>query len=54
MIENAEMVQIALGLIAIGGIGGIWFRIGSLTATTTGLTDRVKALEDHVYHRVTP
>lgn len=40
-----EIIQLALGLVAVGGIGGIWFRLGSLTAKTDGLERRVTILE---------
>jgi len=43
--EAAQFMQIALGVIAVGGIGGVWFRLGSLTATTTDLQRRVIILE---------
>ncbi|PRZ48011.1 hypothetical protein [Tritonibacter scottomollicae] len=42
----AEMIQLALGLVAVGGIGGIWFRLGSLTAKTDGLERRVSRIEE--------
>ena len=42
----SEMIQTILGLIAVGGIGGVWFRLGSLTAKTGALERRVTNLED--------
>ncbi|WP_413221177.1 hypothetical protein [Tritonibacter mobilis] len=45
--NTAEMIQTVLGLIAVGGIGGVWFRLGSLTAKTDGLERRVTRLEEH-------
>ncbi|MEY8798940.1 hypothetical protein AB9K35_01230 [Leisingera sp. XS_AS12] len=39
------MIQTILGLMAVGGIGGVWFRLGSLTAKTEGLERRVTRLE---------
>lgn len=41
-----EMIQLTLGLIAVGGIGGVWFRLGSLTAITSGLERRILKLEE--------
>ncbi len=43
------MIQTVLGLVAVGGIGGVWFRLGSLTAKTEGLARRVDYLENHVF-----
>ena len=48
MINTAEMIQLVLGLVAVGGIGGVWFRLGSLTAKTDGLELRVTKLESKV------
>ena len=46
---STEVIQIALGVLAVGGIGGIWFRLGSLTAKQTGLEGRVERLERKVF-----
>ncbi|AUQ50016.1 hypothetical protein PhaeoP83_01743 [Phaeobacter inhibens] len=45
--NTAEMIQTVLGLVAVGGIGGVWFRLGSLTAKTDHLESRVTRLEQH-------
>lgn len=54
---GAEIIQVALGLIAVGGIGGIWFRLGSLTAKHDaiqrqhdGLAGRVSKIEERMFH----
>lgn len=44
---QTEMIQTVLGLLAVGGIGGVWFRLGSLTAKTEGLERRVTRIETH-------
>jgi len=44
----SESIQVVLGLLAVGGIGGVWFRLGSLTAKTENLAKRV----DRVEHRI--
>ena len=46
MSESAEIIQLVLGLVAVGGIGGVWFRLGTLTAKTDGLERRVTRLEN--------
>lgn len=43
----AEMIQTGLGLLAVAGIGGVWFRLGSLTAKTEGLDARVTRIEQN-------
>lgn len=47
----AEIIQTILGLMAVGGIGGVWFRLGSLTAKNEGLERRVTRLENQQHKR---
>lgn len=44
-----EFVQLGLGLFGLAGIGGIWFRLGSLTQGHKGMEARVDHLENHVF-----
>lgn len=39
-------IQLVLGIIAVGGIGGVWFRLGTLTEKQAGLERRVSKIED--------
>lgn len=43
--ESYDALQLMLGLIAVGGIGGVWFRLGSITAKHDGLERRVTRME---------
>lgn len=52
----AEMIQTALGLLAVGGIGGVWFRLGSVqrgqdehAKDIAALDGRIRAVELHVW-----
>lgn len=38
---TADIIQIAIGILAVGGIGGIWFRLGTLTAEHGGFKTRL-------------
>ena len=38
---TADVIQIVIGILAVGGIGGIWFRLGSLTAEHSGFKGRL-------------
>ena len=51
-----DTLQLALALIAVGGIGGIWFRLGTaikgiedVEVDVRGLTARVRELEKHTW-----
>lgn len=43
-----ELLQTIIGLVAVGGIGGVWFRLGSLTAKTDGLDQRLGKVDQRV------
>ncbi len=43
--SDPELVQTILGLLAVGGIGGIWFRLGTLSARSDGFERRLTRLE---------
>ena len=45
MTDPDQLIQIALGLLAVGGIGGIWYRLGALTARLDALDRRTSRLE---------
>ncbi|WP_157889776.1 hypothetical protein [Tritonibacter mobilis] len=54
--NTAEMIQTVLGLIAVGGIGGVWFRLGSVQRgqdehanDIKNLDGRVRELEIHIW-----
>jgi hypothetical protein len=44
----AELIQTALGVLAVGGIGGIWFRLGTLTAAQRGTDRRCDGLQSRI------
>lgn len=43
-----ETIQTILGLVAVAGIGGVWFRLGSLTAKSENHDRRISRLETSV------
>lgn len=54
--NSAEMIQTVLGLLAVGGIGGVWFRLGSVQRgqdehqrDIDNLGGRVRELEIHIW-----
>lgn len=46
---TVEMIQTGLALAGVAGIGGVWFRLGSLIAKNETLTKRVDKIENHVF-----
>ena len=45
-----ESVQTALTVLAVGGIGGVWYRLGSLTAKTDAVERRITRVEERQNH----
>lgn len=55
--STPEIIQTLLGVVILGGVGGIWFRLGSLTAKHDamqrqhdGLAGRVSKIEERMFH----
>ena len=46
--SSAETIQTILGLLAVGGIGGVWFKLGSLTGRMIGVDRRLDAHEQRI------
>ncbi|MEN8950684.1 hypothetical protein [Planktotalea arctica] len=46
--SQAEALQTILGLLAVGGIGGVWFRLGSITGRMIGVDRRLDAHEQRI------
>jgi len=49
--ETANLVQLILSLVAVGGIGGVWFRLGALVATKEDHERRLNRLENHTWSK---
>lgn len=47
---TAEAIQLALGIIALGGIGGIWFRLGQALTGLDAVKEDVRDLDIRVRH----
>lgn len=46
-LATGDLLQIALSIIAVGGIGGIWFRLGALMSTVESHNQRLNRLENN-------
>ena len=42
----SDLMPVALGIVSLGFLGGIWFRLGSLSSIQTDLSERIKRLEN--------
>lgn len=48
LLTNSEITDIAFALVSIGGLMTIWFKLGSLEATTKTIESRFSKLEECV------